>query len=778
MRAAVDLWRGPAFAEFADEEWVITEAQRLEELRLVAYERLVDAELACGRATESIPLLERLIAEHPLREGFRAQHMLALYRAGRQVDALRAYQAYRETLVEEIGVEPSPALAELQGRILDHDPALEPATGGEPLRGYRLGRRLGTGPNGTMHAATVAGDAHERVISILDDPSVDDPAFVRSFEANASMIASLTHPGLVPLHDFWRQPGTAYVVARRTLGATLRERVQSGRIPREEIVDLVMRVGGALAEAAARGVAHGWVTLDNIVLEHGGYTISNFVVCPRTPPDDATDLAAVLRACTDVAEPRLSGAQREAVEAALDDVRGGVAALVERFGQAISSTSDPTRWSPPNPFKGLRAFDETDSDEFFGREALTDVLLDRVVTSERGGALTMVVGGSGSGKSSLVRAGLVRRVRELAGSGGPPWYVTTMLPGSAPFKELAEAVRRVAVRDLPSLATELRDGRRTLVDAVRAALPGGGRLLLVIDQFEELYTLTDDAEQVAFLDLLATAIDDADGCVHVLGTLRADFYDRPLASGRFGPAVGPATVAVAAMTPTELEAAIVRPVESIGATVERALVAELVAAVGDRAAALPALQFTLYELAERRADRCLTLDDYHRLGGLDQAIATRAESVYRSFDERGRQLVRSVLDRLVVVEPGAEATGRRTPRGELTAGPDGAAADAVIEQMTAARLLSVDHDPRSRVPTVQVAHEALLRSWPRLQQWIVEDRDQIVEAHLRREAAAAWVREDRDEGALYRGARLDRALELTESERSSLPEIEREFLDA
>ena len=780
LRQALDLWRGPALAEFADEEWAITEAQRLEELRLVAFERLADAELASGRATEAIPMLDQLVADHPLREAFRAQQMLALYRTGRQVDALRAYQAFRVTLIDEVGVEPSPALADLQRRILEHDPSLDGTVGGEPLRGYRLGQRLGTGPNGTMYLATVEGGTHERVISILDDVVVDDLDFVRTFETNASMIAALTHAGLVPLHDYWREPGRAYVVTRRPLGGTLREHLRTNRMSHAEIAALATRVGGALAEAQSRGVQHGWVTLDNVVIDDGAFALTNFVVCPRVPAHDASDLATVLRSCADAAQPTLGGTHRAAVEAALEDTGGGVAQLVARFTQALNTTTAAAEVEllRPNPFRGLRPFDETDSEEFFGRDALIEVLLGRVTGCGHGGALTMVVGGSGSGKSSLVRAGVVPRVRQLAGDGGSPWFVTTMLPGSSPFKELAEALRRVAVHEVPTLAADLRNGVCSLDDAVGTLLPPGGRLLLVIDQFEELFTLTDEPEQLAFVDALAGAIETHEGHVHALATLRADFYDRPLASARFGPFVGPATVAVAAMTPAELEAAIVRPAEGLEATVEPALVAELVAAVGDRAGALPALQFTLFELAEQRPDRCLTLDDYRRLGGLDQAIAARAETVYRGLDPNGRKLLRSVFGRLVVVDATAEPTGRRTSRADLTEGSDGPATRAVIEEMTSARLLSVDHDPRTRVPTVQVAHEALLRSWPRLQQWIVEDRDAIVETNLRREAAAAWEREDRDEGALFRGARLERALDLTESERAALPEIEREFLDA
>jgi WD40 repeat protein/DNA-binding SARP family transcriptional activator len=778
LRSALDLWAGDAYAEFADEEWAYPEAQRLEELRLAAFEWLVQAELACGRATESVALLDQLVTDHPLREAFRSLQMLALYRAGRQVDALRAFRSYRDTLRDEIGLEPSPGLVDLQRRILEHDESLELGeSAGEPLRGYRLGRRLGTGPNGTMYLASVPGEVHERTISILTDPVVDDAQFVRSFEMNAQRIASLHHPGVVALHDYWREPGTAYVVGRGLATSTLRDRLERGPMRHDEIVSLVTRVGGGLAEAASRGIGHGWITLDNIVESDGGYAITNFVVCPSGPDNDISDLVTVLRTCLDGSGVSLGDAVRDEVTAVLEYPHSTITDLVDALQRALAATVDTPLAAPPNPFKGLRAFDETDSAEFHGRELLVGELVERV-HAEAGGALTLVVGASGSGKSSVVRAGVIPEIRNGALAADDRWFVTTMMPGGSPFKELAEALRRIAVSELDGLDGALRDGTLGLDDAARAILPPCGRLLLVIDQFEELFTLNTVEEQSAFLGVLTDAIDTSDGVVHVLATMRADFYDRPLAFQRFGAFVGPATVVVAAMSPSELESAIVRPVVAHGATAEPALVAELVAAVADQAAALPALQFTLYELAERRPDRCLTLDAYRELGGVDRAIASRADRLYLSLDDHGRALVRSVFEQLVVIDVESEATGRRSARADLVALGDADAVHDMIEHWTAARLLSGDHDPRTRVPTVQVAHEALLRSWPRLREWIVEDRNLIVEAHHRREAAAAWELVERDEGALYRGARLDRALELTGGDHDRLPPVEREFLDA
>ena len=229
------------------------------------------------------------------------------------------------------------------------------------------------------------------------------------------------------------------------------------------------------------------------------------------------------------------------------------------------------------------------------------------------------------------------------------------------------------------------------------------------------------------------------------------------------------------MSPAELEAAIVRPVEALGAVAEPALVAELVATVVNQPAALPSLQFTLFELAECRPDRSLTMDDYRRLGGVDQAIAARAEQLYQAADVDGRAAIRRVFDQLVVVDVDSEPTGRRSPRSDL----GDSACDrrqTIVDEWSAARLLTLDHDPRTRVPTVQVAHEALLRSWPRLRQWITEDRDAIAERHHLREAAAEWQRMNRDEAGLYRGVRLDAALDALDD--SPLPPSETEFLDA
>jgi len=783
LRHALGLCRGGAYAEFDDEDWVRPEAQRVAELRLVALESLFDAELACGRSAELVPEIEALVAEQPLREAPRRQLMTALYRSGRQPDALRQFADYRAVLIDELGLDPTPSLRELESRILAHDDALTPAVSGHPLRGYRLGERLGTGRDGTVHAARLAGVDREYVIQTLRQEIADAPDFVRDFEATARRVAALDHPAIVHIHDYWREPGAAYVVMQRVHGGTLADRLARGPMTRQQLSNVVDRVGGALVAAAAAGVLHGRVTSKSVVFDdNGDACLTDFALGQpdrmRTLAADASDLAALVASALPD-ELRHDDATSTTLARARSTDPMPIGVLVNRLGEALSSEAPTRAEQLVNPYKGLRAFDETDAADFFGRQAVVDEMLARLARNDLRGRLVLVVAGSGTGKSSVVRAGLLPRIRRGDVGDSARWYVTTMLPGGAPFKELAESLRRVAVADINGLTDEL--AAPGGIDRVlRRLLPDAGQLLLVIDQLEELFTLTAEREQRAFVDRLMDAVTAPDSRLRVVATLRADFYDRPLAFQGLGPAVQESTVTVPAMSPAELEAAIVEPAARAGRRVEGALVAELVSAVGDEPGALPSLQFALYELAEA-CDRDLTLAAYRQLGGVQGAIAARAESLYCSLDDPEREVVRGLFEQLVVIEADAEPTRRPVSRTDVTGSPSVAAIDPVIDGLIdrwiEARLLTGDRDPQTRVPTVEVAHEALLREWPRLRAWIEEDRDELtVLGHLR-DSAVSWVAVDRDPGAVYRGARLQAALDVAERRPQLLSRATREFLD-
>jgi WD40 repeat protein/energy-coupling factor transporter ATP-binding protein EcfA2 len=708
------------------------------------------------------------------------------------VEALRAYQAHREVLAGELGLDPPPELAELEGRILVHDEALRELEPGElHLRGYRLGERLGTGRDGTVYAARLPGVDRDIAIRVVPEALANDPGFVRSFDADARQVAALRHPAVVPLYDWWREPGAAYVVMRRMRGGTLRDRVQRGPEPAHEVAAVVARIGAALVEATDAGIAHGRVLAESILFDEGGDAyLADFPLGTggaRVPGDDVRDLATVMAEALTGRPPTgttVDGVPADAAEvltAALADTEPpALESFVPAVVTALVGETRRPLHERPNPYKALRAFDEPDADDFFGRDSLIDEILARLSLSGPAGRLVLVVGGSGSGKSSLVRAGLLPRLRRGGAAGSAQWFVAAMVPGASPFEELAEALRRVAVIGSDGLAQELAGGEDAVDRVLRRIVPDGGELLLVVDQLEELFTLAGDGEQRRFLDGVCHALSVADSRLRVVATLRADFYDRPLRFERFGTAVGEATVPIAAMSAAELEAAIVDPAEGAGGRVEPALVAELVGAVLHQPAALPSLQFTLYELAERSPDRDLTLAAYRELGGLDAAIAARAEELYGSLDDDARGAVRRTFERLVVIGVEGEPTRRRVLRSELehAAGPAAGEVRDLIEMWAQARLLTLDRHPESREPTVEVAHEALLREWPRLHGWLEEDRGEIVALGHLRDAAAGWAGLDHDPGALYRGARLDTALQLAERGARTLPPLERKFLDA
>lgn len=798
------LWRGEAYAEFADETWARGEVQRLAELRLVAFEELADAELGAGRPGEAASLLEGLVAEHPLRESLQAPLMLALYRSGRQVDALRAYQTHRDTLVAELGLEPAPELAALEGRILAHDASLVADPRDTALRGYRLGERLGTGRDGTVFAAQLDGVDRDVVIRVVPEAMADAPAFVRTFDADARRVATLREDGAVPVQDWWREPGAAYVVMRRMRGGTLRDRLQRGPLPGEEAARVLARVGGALVAAAEAGLAHGRLSAECVLFDDTGTAhLGDFPLGTGAGLDGHGDIFA------------LAGLAREMVGG--DDPGGTVppelAAAVAGLGTAARTTpgsagrASSARPAPdaatladfvavavsalagapapsgprPNPYKGLRAFDEPDAADFFGRDGVVSEVVSRLAEPGLAGRFALVVGASGSGKSSIVRAGLLPAVRRGAVPGSEAWFVATMAPGKAPFEELADALRLVSVGDADRLVTELAAGDSGLHRVIRRLVPPGGELLLVVDQLEELFTLAPDDQQRRFLDALVHSVSTPESRLRVVATLRADFYDRPLGVGSLAGLTGDATVAVGVMSAAEIESAVVGPAERVGVTVEPALVAELVGAVVHEPAALPSLQFTLTELADRSPDGALTLDAYRDLGGVEGAIAARAEDLYLSLAPDARLGVRRMFEQLLVVGPEGEPTRRRALLADVTAALPGNGAgglDRIVEVWAQARLLTLDHHPDSRAPTVEVAHEALLREWPRLRDWVAEDRTDLAAlAHLR-DAAAGWEALDRDPGGLYRGTRLDSALHVAGDRGRVLPPGERAFLDA
>ncbi|MGI9643811.1 MAG: hypothetical protein ACR2O6_00710 [Ilumatobacteraceae bacterium] len=390
----------------------------------------------------------------------------------------------------------------------------------------------------------------------------------------------------------------------------------------------------------------------------------------------------------------------------------------------------------------MAAFDEADAADFFGREHLVEQLSKRVARSR----FVAVVGPSGSGKSSAVRAGLAPRMR----AGGA--LVVSMTPGRHPMEELTQALLQVApVSQAEATRDALRDGAAGLVDAAAVAVADADiELVVIVDQFEELFTVSDDQQREEFLQAVATAAGDDDGRVRIVATVRADFYDRPLSHRVISDLVQQHTIAVTPLTAAELERAITGPAERAGVTVEPGLVAALIADSAGSPASLPLVQYVLTDLYDHRSSDVLEIASYHRRGGLSGAVARRADELYEQCDPVGRDGIRRLFSRLVVPGEGTEDTRRRVRLSEIPTVPA-----SIIESYGAARLLTFDRDPTTREPTVEVAHEALIREWPRLRGWLDADRDGLRLLRHVAGAADAWVESGRDPDELYRGGRLE-----------------------
>ena len=217
---ALAIWRGPALADLADRSSLAVEATRLDQLRLEAQEVRIEGLLAGGTQARAIGELETLLTRHPWRESLWGLLMLAYYREGRQADALSSYQRAREILADELGIDPSPELLKLHGRILKQDPGLD--LRGEPLRGYRLLEKIDDGPTGVVFRAIQPHVERDVAVKIFNEATAGAPEFVRRFDPDAQAIAALEHPHIAPIYDYWREPGRAYIVARYLRGGSLR----------------------------------------------------------------------------------------------------------------------------------------------------------------------------------------------------------------------------------------------------------------------------------------------------------------------------------------------------------------------------------------------------------------------------------------------------------------------------------------------------------------------------------------------------------------------------
>ncbi|MGA7757427.1 MAG: WD40 repeat domain-containing protein, partial [Ilumatobacteraceae bacterium] len=336
------------------------------------------------------------------------------------------------------------------------------------------------------------------------------------------------------------------------------------------------------------------------------------------------------------------------------------------------------------------------------------------------------------------------------------------------------ALSRVASAPVPDLEVALADDPAGLADVLASILPDADRqLVLLIDQFEEAFTLSDHQERDLLMSAIIETLDDPAGRLRVVVTARADFLGPILDHPTVGAAVRDHSRLVTPLEPGELHVAIVGPAETSGVAVESALATALVSDATRSPGSLPLLQYSLTELYEHRTDGTMTIDSYHRLGGMGAVLSQRAEEIYSGLDPEVQAASRRLFSRLIAPGEGVEDTRRRARQSELVG-----VSTELLETYGAARLIAFDRDPVTREPTVEVAHETLIRQWPRLRGWIDEDRDGLRIRHHLTMAAAAWEKAERDDGELYRGARLETADEWAAEHPNEMSDGERAFLHA
>ena len=956
-RSALGMWRGHPYAGVVAGPLVDGEAARLNELRLGALQTRIDADLALGMHDDLVGELEALVTEHPFVERFHAQRMLALYRSGRQQEALRAYGRLEAFLAEELGIEPSRPVRNLEEAILLQAPALDldvhplverrailatelpdslvnasPAErdralalrnddldtelhrhGGESGVGYRgtaayasfvdvsdalevartvssrdmnvaiplgeveicnseitgppmsrsarlaaaahpgqillseqaqlalskagavgwsvksLGRHRFAGVDAPLmvfeglidgversfpaldldrlpppvpagHRSVAGYELRERLavhdhsteyrvyhhvlgrevsLQVFETPLVSEPNFIRRFEAELQRVARLDHPNLLPILDFWRNTEQAVVVSRLATHGSL-EAALPGGTDIDTTTSIVAAVGLGIAHAHDAGVLHGALTPAAIVLDSGdrpyvtGFGVAHLIDGPVAdrhdvfaPPEREITIATDVYGLGKIAEWLLrdrSGAGWPSVAAVIAratdhdpfarhrDVREFIEDLVQASGDATTSPLDRTERR--NPYKGLAAFGEADAGDFFARDELTEATVNKVTT----GALTLVVGPSGVGKSSVVRAGLIPALRRNAIDGSEQRLVTDMFPGAHPFEQLATALTRISPSRPEALVEKMRTGDTNLTGVIAALLPGEVVLLLV-DQLEEVFTQTvSEAERKAFLEVLSDAARVAKPVVRVVATLRADFFDRPLMDPTFGEALQDRVVNVHALDVAGLAEVVREPARGVGAEIADDLVWTVAHDAAEGLGGLPLLQYALAGVFEtRRTDR-MTLEDYARTGGLHGSIAMRAEDVFAGLSPEDKALSRVVFTELVSVAEGVEDTRRRVAlrdlqRLERSPGSIG----RVLEAFATQRLLTFDRDAISRCPTVELAHEAVLAQWERLRSWIDEVRADLLTSRRVEQASREWEESGRDPSFLIGGARLEHA---------------------
>jgi DNA-binding SARP family transcriptional activator/energy-coupling factor transporter ATP-binding protein EcfA2 len=822
LRTGLGLWRGDPYGDYLDAPACLAEAERLRELQQRAVENRIEADLAMGRAPEVVAELERLVRDYPIRERLWGQLMVALYRCGRQTEALRAYQRARSVLVEEMGIEPGAELRQLEAAVLAQDPALAVPAGVSPggergpglppaleavgpsfvgrapelVRLANAWREATTGRGGLVTIFGPKGAGKTRLVAELARRANAEGSIVcyahctRDHHTPDAVVEQLVAEGGLSPGDIATGPGPAVGLARVLAGWALDKPLLAVVEDLDEAdadtVAFVAGLGPACADlpvlviaTASTGQERPLAPLDRLdptgaAVHLGGLNLTEVDALgvlympeewstadgegvlritggiPRSVHEHVSELARarVSRGLAEAAEQaELARRDLHAVQAGIAERVVGLRAVEERRRSHLRPVASEDRIDQAPltcPYKGLARFEAEDAPFFFGRERLVATLTARLI----GADLLVVTGPSGSGKSSLVRAGLLPALAEGALPGSQSWQVVVLCPGAHPADEL----------------------RRRLAVAPGAA--SGSRRVVFVDQLEELFTACDQpGEREEFVaDLLGMG--SADQPTTVIVAVRSDELGRCAEHPELAERMAGNDVLVGPMSDDELRRAVEGPARRCGLEIEPGLAGAVATDVADRPAALPLLSTALLETWERRQGRRLSLADYRQAGGVEGAVARLAESAYARMNPGQQRAARRLLLQLADVRPGGQADlRRRAPLTEILSADDADAAVA-LDILVARRLVTVGEG------TAEVTHEALLREWPRLKDWLEADMEgRRLHRHMVTQAAA-WEESGRHASELLRGPRLAAALDWAEGHRDDLGPREAVYLES
>jgi len=741
------------------EEWQVRERERLHHLAVDGYSELVAYDIEWREYQQGMVHAARLLELDPLMESAHRQMMLLLAKCGQLAAALSQYETCQKLLQAELGVQPSEETHNLYEQIRTGKLGLVEETEQLPSGTVTFLFMDIEGSTGLLERlreryADVLAEHRQLMRSAIQKwhgQEVDtqgDSFFVAFRRANEAIGCAVEAQQRLSEHS-WPQ--------------RVNVRVRMGLHTGEPIIGHTGYVGMDVHRAARiAGVGYG----GQVLLSQ---TTHDLVSLTLPAGCRLRDLGAYM--LKDIRFP-------------LEIYQLEIPGLPNDFPPLQSLDKLEKEEEPPapgtSPYMGLQYFNEEDAEWFFGRQEVTE----RLVQSVRSLHFLAVIGASGSGKSSIVRAGLVPAIKTRYPS---QWHVKVITPSSHPLDALAICLTQgsESVAATATLIDDMQSNPRSLHLYIQKNIISGRnlRLLLVIDQFEELFTLCrSETERLAFVKNFLYAVGIPDSSMTGVITLRADFYAHLAQYVGLRELVSAHQVYIGAMKASELREAIEGPARRGGWEFSPGLVDLILSDLGagenrqPEPGALPLLSHALLETWKRRKARLLNLKAYWEAGGVGGAIAKTAESVfYRDLTPDQQVIAKGIFLRLTELGEGTQDTRRRISIRELI--PPGPAIEAeqirtVLVKLADARLIITGEE------TVEVAHEALIREWPTLREWLTTDREGL---HLHRhltEAAQEWEMLEQDPGALYRGTRLNQAVEWAMANPRALSAQEQAYLEA